>query len=137
MLPCSLFFSFQGMPKQWSKLLKKSAIAREDDAQDPQAVLGVLEFYANDQKREIEEMAAMAHGLSGSILGLLIPLMPTYLQLLRGQASLLGCQRRRKDPWQWRWPKKKITQWISTMMEEQIMEKLRLLVSDEDPKFTL
>ncbi|KAG9310806.1 Pkinase-domain-containing protein [Chiua virens] len=48
--------AFTGMPEQWSKLLTKSAITREDYAKDPQAVLDVLEFYTDHQKREMEEM---------------------------------------------------------------------------------
>nr|AAS46755.1 p21 activated kinase-like protein [Pleurotus djamor] len=50
--------AFTGMPEQWSKLLTKSAITREDYAKDPQAVLDVLEFYTDHQKREMEEMGA-------------------------------------------------------------------------------
>ncbi|KAH7922274.1 Pkinase-domain-containing protein [Leucogyrophana mollusca] len=64
---------FTGMPEQWSKLLTKSAITREDYAKDPQAVLDVLEFYTDHQKqRELEEMGGMApisrsvSGTSGS-----------------------------------------------------------------------
>ena len=45
------------MPEQWSKLLTKSAITREDYAKDPQAVLDVLEFYTDHQKRELEDMS--------------------------------------------------------------------------------
>ncbi|KAF9234542.1 Pkinase-domain-containing protein [Melanogaster broomeanus] len=48
---------FTGMPEQWSKLLTKSAITREDYAKDPQAVLDVLEFYTDHQKRELEEIS--------------------------------------------------------------------------------
>jgi len=44
------------MPEQWSKLLTKSAITKEDYAKDPQAVLEVLEFYTDHQKREIEDL---------------------------------------------------------------------------------
>lgn len=44
--------AFTGLPDQWSKLLTKSAITREDYAKDPQAVLDVLEFYVDHQKRE-------------------------------------------------------------------------------------
>src|ERR1700676_2187475 len=43
------------MPEQWSKLLTKSAITREDYAKDPQAVLEVLEFYTDHQKRQLEQ----------------------------------------------------------------------------------
>lgn len=39
------------MPEQWNKLLTKSAITREDYAKDPQAVLDVLEFYTDRQKK--------------------------------------------------------------------------------------
>ncbi|KAL1739366.1 kinase-like domain-containing protein, partial [Schizophyllum fasciatum] len=49
--------AFTGLPDQWSKLLTKSAITREDYAKDPQAVLDVLEFYVDHQKRE--EMGEM------------------------------------------------------------------------------
>jgi serine/threonine-protein kinase CLA4 len=47
------------MPEQWSKLLTKSAITREDYAKDPQAVLDVLEFYTDHQKREMEDSMGM------------------------------------------------------------------------------
>lgn len=49
--------AFTGMPDQWSKLLTKSNITKDDYAKDPQAVLDVLEFYTDRQKRgEIEEL---------------------------------------------------------------------------------
>src|ERR1700692_3159599 len=54
------------MPEQWSKLLTKSAITREDYAKDPQAVLEVLEFYTDHQKRQLEQtdMASVTRSLS-------------------------------------------------------------------------
>ncbi|KAI0776732.1 hypothetical protein BD413DRAFT_449780, partial [Trametes elegans] len=48
--------AFTGLPDAWSKLLTKSAITREDYAKDPQAVLEVLEFYTDHQKREMDEL---------------------------------------------------------------------------------
>lgn len=54
--------AFTGMPDQWSKLLTKSAITREDYAKDPQAVLDVLEFYTDHQKREQEREREMDTG---------------------------------------------------------------------------
>ncbi|KAI0087556.1 kinase-like domain-containing protein [Irpex rosettiformis] len=65
--------AFTGLPDAWSKLLTKSAITREDYAKDPQAVLDVLEFYTDHQKREMEELgfAGMSRGtstISGSTL---------------------------------------------------------------------
>lgn len=60
--------AFTGMPEQWSKLLTKSAITREDYAKDPQAVLDVLEFYTDHQKRELEEMGmnSISRSVSGT-----------------------------------------------------------------------
>lgn len=62
--------AFTGMPDTWQKLLTKSAITREDYAKDPQAVLDVLEFYTDHQKREMEEMGVFpgSTGLSPSTL---------------------------------------------------------------------
>ncbi|KAI8342345.1 kinase-like domain-containing protein [Chlamydoabsidia padenii] len=47
--------AFTGLPDQWTKLLKGSAITAEDAAKNPQAVLDVLEFYTEQTKREAEE----------------------------------------------------------------------------------
>ncbi|CAG8688618.1 22404_t:CDS:2, partial [Dentiscutata erythropus] len=58
---------FTGMPEQWTKLLTSSAITKEDYAKNPQAVLDVLEFYTENQKREQE--AYGQHGLLGPITG--------------------------------------------------------------------
>jgi len=55
------------MPDQWSKLLTKSAITREDYAKDPQAVLDVLEFYTDHQKRELEDMGIRSGAGSSSM----------------------------------------------------------------------
>ncbi|KAF9913381.1 Protein kinase, partial [Lobosporangium transversale] len=47
--------NFSGMPEQWTKLLTGSAITKEDYANNPQAVLEVLEFYTDQTKRNEEE----------------------------------------------------------------------------------
>ncbi|KAF8305573.1 Pkinase-domain-containing protein [Clavulina sp. PMI_390] len=47
--------AFTGLPEQWTRLLTSSSITREDYAKNPQAVLEVLEFYTDHQKREYEE----------------------------------------------------------------------------------
>lgn len=44
--------AFTGLPDQWTRLLTSSAITKEDYAKNPQAVLDVLEFYTESQKRE-------------------------------------------------------------------------------------
>nr|QPG55753.1 pheromone receptor [Auricularia cornea] len=52
--------SFQGLPEQWTRLLTQSAITREDYARNPQAVLEVLEFYTDHQKRAFEDDGMLA-----------------------------------------------------------------------------
>lgn len=52
--------AFTGLPEQWTRLLTSSAITKEDYAKNPQAVLDVLEFYTESQKRERDEFAAAA-----------------------------------------------------------------------------
>ncbi|KAF9431008.1 Protein kinase [Podila epigama] len=47
--------NFTGMPDTWAKLLTGSAITKEDYANNPQAVLEVLEFYTDQTKRNEEE----------------------------------------------------------------------------------
>ncbi|PWN87029.1 Pkinase-domain-containing protein [Acaromyces ingoldii] len=47
--------AFTGLPEQWTKLLTTSAITKEDYAKNPQAVLDVLEFYTDIQKRERDD----------------------------------------------------------------------------------
>ena len=47
--------SFTGLPEQWTKLLTKSAITKEDYAKNPQAVLDVLEFYTDIQKGQRDD----------------------------------------------------------------------------------
>lgn len=48
---------FTGLPEQWSSLLTQSNISKEDYARNPQAVLDVLEFYTQQQKKgNVEEM---------------------------------------------------------------------------------
>jgi hypothetical protein len=44
--------AFTGLPEQWTRLLTSSAITKEDYAKNPQAVLDVLEFYTESQRRE-------------------------------------------------------------------------------------
>ncbi|KAG2237550.1 kinase-like domain-containing protein [Thamnidium elegans] len=50
--------AFTGLPDQWTRLLEGSAITAEDAAKNPQAVIDVLEFYAEQTKREEEEYGA-------------------------------------------------------------------------------
>lgn len=49
-----------------AKTLDKAAITREDYAKDPQAVLDVLEFYIDHQKREMEELGLYPNSRPGT-----------------------------------------------------------------------
>lgn len=51
---CHAELLVQGLPDQWTKLLTQSHITKEDQARNPQAVLDVLEFYTDIQKREYD-----------------------------------------------------------------------------------
>lgn len=44
--------AFVGLPAEWEKLLTASAITKEDYKKNPQAVIEVLEFYSDIQRRE-------------------------------------------------------------------------------------
>ncbi|KPV71854.1 uncharacterized protein RHOBADRAFT_48994, partial [Rhodotorula graminis WP1] len=57
--------AFTGLPEQWTRLLTSSAITKEDYAKNPQAVLDVLEFYTDIQKRERDE-----YGLGATSMGM-------------------------------------------------------------------
>ncbi|KAG8934301.1 Protein kinase [Tulasnella sp. 417] len=58
--------AFTGLPEQWTRLLTSSAITREDYAKNPQAVLDVLEFYTDHQKREYEEYGMLPNASTPS-----------------------------------------------------------------------
>jgi hypothetical protein len=49
-VPCQ-----QGLPDQWTRLLTSSAITKEDQVRNPQAVLDVLEFYTDIQKQQYDD----------------------------------------------------------------------------------
>jgi len=54
--------AFTGLPEQWTRLLTSSAITKEDYARNPQAVLDVLEFYTENQKRGKDEWGVPGAG---------------------------------------------------------------------------
>ncbi|GAA5945150.1 serine/threonine protein kinase CLA4 [Sporobolomyces koalae] len=55
--------AFTGLPEQWTRLLTSSAITKEDYAKNPQAVLDVLEFYTDIQKRERDDFGMGTTGM--------------------------------------------------------------------------
>ncbi|GJJ77016.1 serine/threonine-protein kinase CLA4 [Entomortierella parvispora] len=63
--------NFTGLPETWTKLLTGSAITKEDYANNPQAVLEVLEFYTDQTKRNEAEYG------EPSLVPQTLPLIPT------------------------------------------------------------
>ncbi|KAF9439183.1 Protein kinase [Entomortierella beljakovae] len=63
--------NFTGLPEQWTRLLTGSAITKEDYANNPQAVLEVLEFYTDQTKRNEEEYG------TASLVPSSLPLVPS------------------------------------------------------------
>lgn len=45
-----ILFCFQGMPEAWSRLLMNSNISKQEQKNNPQAVLDVLTWYDNSSK---------------------------------------------------------------------------------------
>ena len=79
--------TLQGMPETWTKLLTGSAITKEDYANNPQAVLEVLEFYTDQTKRNEKEYG------TASLVPSSLPLVPSdsegdrWANLMPKQAS--------------------------------------------------
>ncbi|BGP43305.1 Protein kinase [Rhodotorula kratochvilovae] len=65
--------AFTGLPDQWTRLLTSSAITKEDYAKNPQAVLDVLEFYTDIQKRERDEYGLGATSMGMTDVGSALP----------------------------------------------------------------
>ncbi|KAG0288831.1 Protein kinase, partial [Dissophora globulifera] len=63
--------NFTGLPDVWTKLLTGSAITKEDYANNPQAVLEVLEFYTDQTKRNEQEYG------TPSLVPSTLPLIPS------------------------------------------------------------
>jgi len=61
--------AFTGLPEQWTRLLTSSAITKEDYAKNPQAVLDVLEFYTDIQKRERDDYGMGTTGMGMTEVG--------------------------------------------------------------------
>ena len=87
------------MPDQWSKLLTQSAITREDYQRNPQAVLDVLEFYTDHQKREMEEMGLSPVTRTGTASNTRAPLFNLLWPLLILGSSSIRCRYGPCRPW--------------------------------------
>jgi hypothetical protein len=46
---------FLGLPSEWEVLLRESGITKQDQKSNPQAVIDVMSFYSENQKRDVGE----------------------------------------------------------------------------------
>ncbi|KAG0240479.1 kinase-like domain-containing protein [Mortierella sp. GBAus27b] len=83
--------NFTGLPDTWTKLLTGSAITKEDYANNPQAVLEVLEFYTDQTKRNEEEYG------TASLIPSSLPLAPSEAEVDRW-ANLMPKQQQPSPP---------------------------------------
>lgn len=143
---------FSGLPDEWTKLLSNSAITQEDLTKNPQAVLDVLEFYTEQNKNTIDSKWAglipnqhtsfdpqrPAPGIPGSnekdisdgMSNLFVGNLPDENEQsgdphALALANLTGSGSGKE--------KTKAEQRLFTLSEPQIMDKLRSIVSKEDP----
>lgn len=69
--------AFTGLPEQWTRLLTSSAITKEDYARNPQAVLDVLEFYTENQRRGQDEWGVPGSGGVSDYIGSMASVKPS------------------------------------------------------------
>uniref|UniRef100_A0A667ZEZ7 non-specific serine/threonine protein kinase n=1 Tax=Myripristis murdjan TaxID=586833 RepID=A0A667ZEZ7_9TELE len=112
---------FTGMPEQWARLLQTSNITKSEQKKNPQAVLDVLKFYDSTGNGRQKYLTS------------LIPVQPPFLVYTRsvidpipapvtcpdGDAASKAVDRQKKK---------------GKMSDEEIMDKLRTIVSIGDPK---
>uniref|UniRef100_A0AAZ3PG49 non-specific serine/threonine protein kinase n=1 Tax=Oncorhynchus tshawytscha TaxID=74940 RepID=A0AAZ3PG49_ONCTS len=115
---------FTGMPEQWSKLLQTSNISKSEQKQNPQAVLDILKFYdSSTAKQKYLSFSGWSISLSLYLRGAcLVPSCTPCLPITPTPSlCLLKTQQNKKKQ-------------QGKMTDEEIMEKLRTIVSIGDPK---
>uniref|UniRef100_A0A671VD63 non-specific serine/threonine protein kinase n=1 Tax=Sparus aurata TaxID=8175 RepID=A0A671VD63_SPAAU len=127
---------FTGMPEQWARLLQTSNISKSEQKQNPQAVLDILKFYdSTSGKQKYLSLSASAAKsnkctIPQSQYCFIFP-FPVLCQVYtrsvidpipapEGDAASKAADRQKKKP--------------GKMTDEEIMDKLRTIVSIGDPK---
>ncbi|MXQ91803.1 hypothetical protein E5288_WYG019781 [Bos mutus] len=132
---------FTGMPEQWARLLQTSNITKSEQKKNPQAVLDVLEFYnskktSNSQKyMSFTDKSAEDYNSSNTLVYTrsvieplpitptrdvaTSPISPTENNTTPPDALTRNTEKQKKKP---------------KMSDEEILEKLRSIVSVGDPK---
>uniref|UniRef100_A0A8K9Y7W3 non-specific serine/threonine protein kinase n=1 Tax=Oncorhynchus mykiss TaxID=8022 RepID=A0A8K9Y7W3_ONCMY len=133
---------FTGMPEQWSKLLQTSNISKSEQKQNPQAVLDILKFYdSSTAKQKYLSFSGWSISLSLSLSLYLYISISLSLSLSLSISLSQGCVYTKSvidplpplpEPDSASNRNKKKQQ--GKMTDEEIMEKLRTIVSIGDPK---
>ncbi|TNN44202.1 Serine/threonine-protein kinase PAK 2 [Liparis tanakae] len=117
---------FTGMPEQWARLLQTSNITKSEQKKNPQAVLDVLKFYdstGNGRQKYLSfsssEKDAFTPGPQSVYTRSVIDPIPAPSACPDGDAASKAAERQKKK---------------GKMTDEEIMDKLRSIVSIGDPK---
>uniref|UniRef100_A0A671VBF1 non-specific serine/threonine protein kinase n=1 Tax=Sparus aurata TaxID=8175 RepID=A0A671VBF1_SPAAU len=139
---------FQGMPEQWARLLQTSNISKSEQKQNPQAVLDILKFYDSTSGKQ-KYLSLSASGKQGTATSPsggkggdddddddtpppIVAPRPEHTKSVytrsvidpipapEGDAASKAADRQKKKP--------------GKMTDEEIMDKLRTIVSIGDPK---
>ncbi|KAJ6669277.1 hypothetical protein lerEdw1_008086 [Lerista edwardsae] len=106
---------FTGMPEQWARLLQTSNITKLEQKKNPQAVLDVLKFYDSKDAAKQKYLSVSATGIyTRSVID------PIPAQSCDASDSAAKSADKQKKK--------------TKMSDEEIMEKLRTIVSIGDPK---
>ncbi|KAG7228823.1 hypothetical protein INR49_008601 [Caranx melampygus] len=117
---------FTGMPEQWARLLQTSNITKSEQKKNPQAVLDVLKFYdstGNGRQKYLSfsssEKDAFTPGPQSVYTRSVIDPIPAPSTCPDGDVASKAADRQKKK---------------GKMSDEEIMDKLRTIVSIGDPK---
>ncbi len=122
--------NFKGLSEEWAKILGASNITKEEMRENPDAVIGVLKFFAKKQEED-EEMMKQAKEVEAA------PVAPSKDQVEDVREDVRSMQISTASS---STPKaKKGSRHQDTQAEAEAIEKLRKIVSREDPtkRYTL
>uniref|UniRef100_A0AAY4AG51 non-specific serine/threonine protein kinase n=1 Tax=Denticeps clupeoides TaxID=299321 RepID=A0AAY4AG51_9TELE len=114
---------FQGMPEQWARLLQTSNITKSEQKKNPQAVLDVLKFYDSSGGNGRQKYLSFSSSdkdaqASKKAEPSPAPPRPEHTKSVSTTSKAIDRQKKAKGK----------------MTDEEIMEKLRTIVSVGDPK---
>uniref|UniRef100_A0A8C9XSF9 non-specific serine/threonine protein kinase n=1 Tax=Sander lucioperca TaxID=283035 RepID=A0A8C9XSF9_SANLU len=109
--------TFTGMPEQWARLLQTSNITKSEQKKNPQAVLDVLKFYdsTGNGRQKYLSFSSSGEVYTRSV----IDPIPAPSTCPDGESASKAADRQKKK---------------GKMSDEEIMDKLRTIVSIGDPK---